>query len=162
MIFLTVGGQIPFDRLVRCVDQWAGEHAQSEVFAQIAASDYRPQHIEFAEFLSPDDFRARVAAADTIIAHAGMGSILTALEFGKPILVMPRRGHLQETRNDHQYGTAERLRERDLVDVAFDEQELRLRLDVIAPGRCRPPISPTASPELIDALRSFIAETSAR
>jgi UDP-N-acetylglucosamine transferase subunit ALG13 len=156
LIFVTVGGQIPFERLVRSVDEWAGERGRSDVFAQIAESDYRPRYIEFAEFLSPQEFRSRVEDAQSIVAHAGMGSILTALEFGKPILVMPRRGHLHETRNDHQYGTAERLKARKLVEVALDEAELRQHLDALMPVGEREPISPNANPDLIAALRGFI------
>ena len=36
MIFVAVGTQFPFDRLIRCVDEWALAHGV-EVVAQIAA-----------------------------------------------------------------------------------------------------------------------------
>ncbi len=156
MIFVTVGGQIPFDRLVRAVDDWAGERERSDVFAQIGGTDFQPENLEYTDFLSPDEFRAKVQSADLTVAHAGMGSILTALELSKPILVLPRRGHLRETRNDHQYGTAKRLRERGLIEVAMDTEELSERLDAIEPGRVREPISDCASAQLIETLRSFI------
>jgi len=58
-----------------------------------------------------------------------MGTIITALELDKPILVMPRRGDLGETRNDHQLATARRLHALGLIEVALDEAELRSRLD---------------------------------
>ena len=102
MIFVTVGAQMAFDRLVRTVDEWAATRGRKDVFAQIGPTEWRPRHIEWVAFLPPEDFRKRVADATMVVAHAGMGSIITALELGKPILVMPRRGHLQETRNDHQ------------------------------------------------------------
>ena len=47
-------------------------------------------------------------AAAAIVAHAGMGTILTALETGKRLLVMPRRAALGEHRNDHQLATVSR------------------------------------------------------
>lgn len=155
-IFVTVGAQMSFDRMVRAVDAWAAERGRSDVFAQIGPTDYRPAHIEWVEFIEPDEFRQRVAAADVLVAHAGMGSILTALEAGKPILVMPRRGDLRETRNDHQVATAERFREMGKVAVAMDEHELPARLDELDALPRTERIGSHASESLINAIRSFI------
>lgn len=156
MIFVTVGAQMPFDRMVRAVDEWAAMRNRMDVFAQIGETDYRPTTIGWTPFIEPEDFKARVASASVLVAHAGMGSILTALETGKPILVMPRRGDLRETRNDHQVATARRFLELGKVAVAFDEHELPQKLDELdrlsASGR----ISPWASDRLIGALRAFI------
>ena len=68
-------------------------------------------------------------SSTAIVAHAGMGTILTALELGKPLLIMPRRAALGEHRNDHQLATAERFAAVDGVKVAFDETEFALKLD---------------------------------
>ena len=46
------------------------------------------------------------SALQVVIAHDEMGSIITALEMGKPIVVMPRRAELGEHRNDHQVAAA--------------------------------------------------------
>src|SRR4051794_31546743 len=89
VIFVTVGAQMPFDRLVQCVDRWAQSHDRHDVFAQIGSGSQRPGYIRWAEFLNPSEFRQHVAQANVVVAHAGMGSIITALELGKPILVMP-------------------------------------------------------------------------
>lgn len=155
-IFVTVGAQMPFDRMVRAVDAWAGERGRSDVFAQIGPTDYRPAHIEWVEFIEPDEFRQRVAAASVLVAHAGMGSILTALEAGKPILVMPRRGDLRETRNDHQVATAERFLEMGKIAVAMDEHELPAKLDALDALPPAERIGSCASESLINAIRSFI------
>lgn len=85
-----------------------------------------------------------------------MGSILTALELGKPILVMPRRGDLDETRNDHQLATARHFLSQGRVAVAFDELELAAKLDQL--DRLLPPtrISTQASPQLLAVLNRFV------
>ena len=70
-----------------------------------------------------------MVAADAIVAHAGMGTILTALELGKPLLVLPRRASLGEHRNEHQLATARRFADTGRLAVAFDESELAQRLD---------------------------------
>jgi len=88
MIFVTVGAQMPFDRLVKTVDQWACERGRDDVFAQIGMTDYRPSNIQWTDFLTAEEFKQRFEAANVIVAHAGTGSIITALQLGKPILIM--------------------------------------------------------------------------
>lgn len=160
MIFLTVGGQMPFDRLVCAVDEWASARGRGgEVFMQIADGEYTPRSCGWVRFLSAGEFRERVEAASAIVAHAGMGSILTALEIGKPILVLPRRGELRETRNDHQVATARELSSRGQVRVAMTEDDLPERLDALVSERGQSAsvrISPWASDELLTAIRRFI------
>ena len=154
MIFVTVGAQMPFDRLVRAVDDWAGKRGRRDVFAQVGPTSFCPANIPYAKFLEPPDFDSKVREASVIVAHAGMGSILTALEVGKPILIMPRRGDLKETRNDHQVATARRFQGR--TAVAFDETELAQRLDEIDSLSAASRISSRASDLLAQSLLGFV------
>jgi UDP-N-acetylglucosamine transferase subunit ALG13 len=156
LIFVTVGAQMPFDRMVRAVDRWAQACGREDVVAQIGPTDWRPAHIRWTRFLDPAQFREHVESARVVIAHAGMGSILTALELGKPIIVMPRRGELRETRNDHQVATARQLLAQGRVQVAVDEDELLGKLEQIDSIRATPRIAPHASPQLISAIRQFV------
>jgi UDP-N-acetylglucosamine transferase subunit ALG13 len=91
VIFVTVGTQLPFDRMVAAVDAWAALAPGQQVFAQIGPTDLRPRHIDHRAFVSPAECHELMLAADAIVAHAGMGTILRALELGKPLLVLPRR-----------------------------------------------------------------------
>jgi UDP-N-acetylglucosamine transferase subunit ALG13 len=156
MIFVTVGTQLPFDRLVRAVDGWAGATGRSDVFAQMGPSRWKPRHIECAEFLSAPECRERIEQCDAVIAHAGMGSILTALELGKPIVVMPRLASLHEHRNDHQLATARRFEAQGRIVVAFDEEQLVRKLDEIGEFAAADRISSRASPRLLHAIRHFV------
>jgi UDP-N-acetylglucosamine transferase subunit ALG13 len=156
VIFVTVGTQLPFDRMVAAVDAWAAERPGVEVFAQVGPTHSAPGHISFASFISPGECQARMRAADAIVAHAGMGTILGALELGKPLLVMPRRADLGEQRNDHQLATARRFAELGRVAVAFDAAELAERLDQLDGLAVRERISPYASERLLTGLREAI------
>jgi UDP-N-acetylglucosamine transferase subunit ALG13 len=158
MIFVTVGSDVPFDRLVRVVDEWVGATGRTDVFAQIGLTDYKPAHVSYCSLLEPAEFSKRFASASIIIAHAGMGTILSALQGGKPILVMPRKGSLGETRNEHQIATAKRLLELGKVSVAFDEAELRNCLDHLDELKSSEKITCFASEQLIATLRDFIAK----
>ncbi len=159
MILVTVGSQAPFDRLIRAVDEWAGSRGRSDIFAQIATGEYVPQHIEFTRFVDPSEFKRLVHEAKVIVAHAGMGSIITALELGKPIVVMPRRAHFRETRNDHQVAAAKQFGAQGRIVVALDEQELPEKLEHAMTLGETARISTQASPELIGTIRSFLAGT---
>ncbi len=159
MIFVTVGSSAPFDRLVRAVDEWAGSRGRNDVFAQIGSSHYRPKHLQVVHQLDPTEFRDRIRSATLVVAHAGMGSIILALEIGKPIVIMPRRAHLGETRNDHQFATAKEFYRMEGIMVAFDEQELLLKLDQGEASATAPEIRAEASPRLISAVRAFLEGT---
>ena len=156
MIFVTVGAQMPFDRMCKAVDAWAAKRGRNDVFAQIGTTDWRPTSMRCTAMIDPPAFKKAMEECSVVVAHAGMGSILTALQFGKPILVMPRRGDLRETRNDHQVATAKRFKELGRVAVAFDEQELERELDRLGELRATERISPWASPELLAAVRAFV------
>ncbi|MGD1925882.1 MAG: glycosyltransferase [Paracoccaceae bacterium] len=127
--FLTVGTQLPFDRLVRAVDDWVGAAGRTkiEMFGQIgdvSQASYTPKNFDWTEFLEPDEFADRFAAATHVIAHAGMGTIISALMAGKPILILPRRASLEEQRNDHQLSTVDKFAGRPGVYAVLHEREV--------------------------------------
>ncbi len=163
MIFLTIGTHEPFDRLIRAVDDWYGRRQGSPaLFGQITeprADAYRPQHFEWVSRLTPAEYSARMERSSLIVSHAGMGSIITALHGGKPIVVMPRRGHLRETRNDHQYTTVKMLGGRPGIYVAEDETCLAAVMDrAIADigTTSAPRIAAFAEDKFTEPLRAFL------
>lgn len=153
---------MPFDRLVRAVDQWAGSTGRRDIFAQIGAGGERPVHLEWREFIEPAEHRQRLQSASLVIGHAGMGTIISALELGVPVLVMPRRAELREHRNDHQVATARRFEELGKVTVAYDEHSLRAQLEHVDQIRVRSGIEAGAADALLGALRRFVAEAASR
>lgn len=158
MILVTVGAQMTFDRLVQAVDAWAADNPGEEVFAQIGPRGWRPVHVPFKEFLDPLEFRRLVEKARVVVAHAGMGTILTALELGRPLLIMPRRGDLQETRNDHQIATARQLASLGRATVAYDAKHLIAELSHMARFAAPRQISDRASASLLSGLRKFVLD----
>lgn len=125
MIFLTVGTSFPFDRLVRAVDQYVTEKRINEtIFAQIGKGGYRPENFDWVETLDKKKFDEHFSQAETIIAHAGMGTITMALDSHKPILVMPRLKKYRELVNDHQLITAQRFEQLGHVIAVYDTNDL--------------------------------------
>ncbi len=156
MIFVTVGTDLPFDRMMKVIDQWAGESGRRDLFAQIGKGGWKPAHMPYSELLPPVDFANRFKEASVIISHAGMGTILSALHQGKPILVMPKRASLGEHRSEHQVATARHMMELGNVNVAFDERELLDRLNRIEELALPRRIAGGAGPDLVRSLRQFI------
>ena len=125
MIFLTVGTQFPFDRLVRAIDDIFDKSlADEELFAQIGETSYRPRNFESVASLEKRVFDNYVKQASGIIGHAGIGTITMALCNHKPLLVMPRLKRYREVVNDHQLAIAKKFSELGHILVAYDVKDL--------------------------------------
>lgn len=154
MIFATVGTQAPFDRFVRMLDEIVPELGE-EVIAQTCKGEYEPKNIKTVDFLPPDEFNDLFAKARIIIAHAGMGTVISALKQQKPIIIMPRIASWGEHRNDHQMATAMKLDELGYVYAAYDGKQLK---DLLLQKDLKPlcTIGEEASGTLIASLKEFI------
>ena len=134
MIFVTTGTQIPFDRFIQAVDEIM-EGMDEPVIVQALKSDYKPKNFETVDFLPPDEFNKILAGARWIVSHAGIGSILSALEYEKPIIIFPRLASWGEHRNDHQLATAMKMNELGYAYVAYDKKQLK---DLMLAGDLNP------------------------
>ena len=157
MIVATVGHQMPFDRLIRALDAWAIVEERTDLFAQVGRGCYLPRQFAAVPFVDAATLERRIAAATAVVAHAGMGTVITALRFGKPLLVFPRRAARGETRNDHQLATARHLEESGAALVAWDTIDLPARLADLETFTPPDRIGAAASGELIEAVRGFLA-----
>jgi UDP-N-acetylglucosamine transferase subunit ALG13 len=162
LILLSVGTQLPFDRLVRVVDAWADANGRQDVIAQIGPSNYVPKALKSFHFLDHEHFRELQAQCDLMVSHAGMGSIVTALEFGKPIVIMARDHRLGEHRNGHQVATLRRFGDRPGIYPAAGEPELINLLDNNEALTAGPRVDTKAPPAFVQYLRSVAAEDAGR
>ena len=159
MIFVTVGSQLPFDRLISTLDQWSTDSNSESVFAQIGNSEYRPKNIEFCKTMSPDDYSAYFKKADIIVAHAGMGTIISALELGKPLVLLPRLARNGEHRNDHQLATAKHFSSYKNIVVANNSTELLSAIDKLLAQNSfsGEPELTEVSTDLVFAIKEFVS-----
>ena len=123
MILVTVGTQLPFDRLIRAIDAIAPQF-DVPFFAQIGAGGYQPENMRWGATIPPADFDDMMRDAKLIVSHAGTGTFLTARRFVKPLVLFPRRAEFGEHRNDHQLATIARLADIPGVIGAMDEADL--------------------------------------
>lgn len=158
MIFATFGTQLPFDRPLAVLDQWAAANRQVNVNAQTGRTNWTFAHLDCATNLGQSAFAKAFASAQVIVAHAGMGSILQAGESGKPIILMPRRAILGEHRNDHQIDTATEMSVLPKLTVVHGAAGLAAALDRILtqPQAACPGGRTLASAPLISNIRDII------
>lgn len=159
MIFVTVGSQLPFDRLVHAVDRWAADTARDDVLAQVGVTEAPPSRIEWIKELDPGSFEERVAAADVLVGHAGTGTIMAALEAGKPVVILARTAAKAETRNDHQVATLSRFADTAGVYPASHEDEVGTLIEralTDAETSQSAGLSRHASGAIVERLRGFL------
>jgi UDP-N-acetylglucosamine transferase subunit ALG13 len=160
MIFVTVGSMFPFDRLIRAMDAWTAKRGRDDVFAQIGDGSYQPAHMKWIRRLDQTEFSETVQSAVLIVAHAGMGSVITAQEFGKPIVLLPRIEALREHNTDHQIATTNWLRGKPGIYVADidDDLDLKIQEALEANQKSFEKLTGTAPPDFVARIRAAILE----
>ena len=158
MIFVTIGSMFPFERMIRAMDAWAATDGRGEeILAQIGAGDYEPRHMTWVRKLDRRTYAETIRRSRLVVAHAGVGSIVTAGELRRPIVVLPRRAHLGEHTSDHQVETVGWLRAKSWVHVADDEGALPACIAAATEAAARGErLAAVADPAFIARLRRFI------
>ncbi len=133
MIFVTVGGMRGFERLVCQMDRIA-EELDEPVTMQIGSTDYEPRNCEYSRFMAREVMERLFADARIIVSHAGTGSILTALEHEKRLILVPRLKEHGEAFDDHQLEIAREMERRGMT-VVYDAGNLRSALENVKRSR---------------------------
>ena len=162
-VFLTVGSE-SCDRLVRAFDEWAGKNAKGlRVLAQIGPGGFRPENCESIDFLNPRDYKKAFSQASLIVSHAGMGTIITAIQLQKRLVVMPRLASLGETRNEHQLATVRHFNRCPNICIADTENHLSAQIESVLSTQADHEVSSVQSAELLESksdnsLTSFVRD----
>ena len=153
LIFVTVGTQLPFPRLIGHMLEWAKTHDERVV---LQTGDASTSHgCETFKSLSSNQFSTFVEHARVVVSHAGIGSIIAAKSIGRPIVLVPRHVNLGEHRNDHQLATAAAFEGQAGLRVAWEVGDIARLLDQVI----EPPLT-ACNPRydrLVDRIKSFVA-----
>ena len=161
MIFVTVGSQLPFDRLVENMDEWAGLNRKHEVVIQSGESNTTLKSCHLKKYISPDEWEKYLQDADFVVSHAGMGTILKCIDNAKPLIVMPRKFKLGEVRNDHQIATASKLKYITNIYVVNSQHELFVAIEkILDVGFQKENFKSKKLTQLISELNSFACNVS--
>ncbi|MCF6303368.1 MAG: hypothetical protein L3J13_09255 [Devosiaceae bacterium] len=125
MILLCVGNSIPFNRLVRTVDNWVDKKPTRTVFAQIGNAEFEPKNIGFIDFFENENTRAeQLNKAGLLVCDMSLDLLLPAIERGLPILALPRLSIFGEETGIDQITLAKNLKSDNLIHIARDEFHL--------------------------------------
>ena len=131
MIFLVLGTQkFQLNRLLREVDILIENGLiMQEVVAQIGNSDYIPLNYKYYHFLDKELFNDYINKANVIVSHSGIGTIITSLQAGKPVIVFPRLKKYGEHIDDHQLDIAKAFEKKKYVLCCHEHDSLINILD---------------------------------
>jgi UDP-N-acetylglucosamine transferase subunit ALG13 len=151
LIFVTLGTHHqPFQRLLDALVEFDPE----QLVVQYGPGA-PPPGVRRAEAYMPfDAMLENFAAAEGVITHAGVGSILCARRAGHVPVVVPRQHALGEHVDDHQAELTRRLEERGSVVAVWDIGRLR-ELTEGAFARRRP-ASDMPEPALCPSVRAAL------
>ena len=124
MIFVTIGTMYGFPRLIKEMDDIA-DGIDEEVIMQIGETIYEPKNTKYFRFTSREEMNQLYKNSRIVICHAGVGSILSAIEYAKPVIVIPRRKEYGEVIDDHQLEIARELENEGIINAVYDINELR-------------------------------------
>lgn len=125
MILLSIGThQQPFPRALDLIEPLA--HRGTHLIAQHGSTPPRSDvpNTTWVELMSFEELVDAMARADSVVCHAGVGTIMTALQAGHTPVVIPRRAHHGEHVDDHQLDIATRFAERGLIRCVTSETDL--------------------------------------
>lgn len=124
--FVTVG-TIPndFSRLLTKIDELI-EHGiiEGKVFVQKGYSKYLPENCEYTDFLDINEFEKQVKESNIIISHGGVGTLMTALKYGKKVIVVPRYRKFKEIKDDHQLEITRELEREGKIVALYDIDDM--------------------------------------
>lgn len=126
MIFVVLGTQkFQLNRLLQKLDEYVEQGLLTdEIYAQIGNSTYKPRHYAYKEFMDKKEFDATIAKADLVIAHSGVGTIITAIHAKKPVVVFPRLAKYKEHVDDHQLDIARAFEMKKYVLCCYENDDL--------------------------------------
>jgi len=155
LILVTVGGDIHnFTRLLLAVRNLKQKgKIKDDVVIQYGHSEFRCDNCECFDFVDIDVFEKLIQKSDIIISHAGAGTILTALKYGKPIIVVPRLKEFKEHINNHQLQlTKELAKQRKIIPVYRIN---RLEEAITIAKTFKPSLTINVLEEVVELIRKF-------
>lgn len=149
MIFVTVSAS-PFERLIKEMDRIAG-NMKEKVIMQIGRTRYEPKNAEFFRFTTFKKIIEYNKKARVVVTHGGAGCIITALSFGKPVVVVPRYKRFNEHINDHQLDLTKALEKEKKIVAVYDIRDLEYAITYASSVKYR-----KSKPKLINFIKWYI------
>ena len=125
MIFVTLGTQDKsFERLLQAIDREIERgNIKEKVIVQAGYTKYESKNMEIMDLVSQDEFDKLMKSCSLLITHGGVGSILTGIKYGKPVIAAARLKKYKEHNNDHQLQITTEFNKDGFILTALDNKE---------------------------------------
>jgi beta-1,4-N-acetylglucosaminyltransferase len=155
MIFVTIG-VLPFPRLIIKMDEIASR-IDEEIIMQIGSTKYKPNNAKYFTFKERyTEIQELNKKARVVVCPASGGSLMTAIEQGTPVVVVPRLERFKENLFDDDQLVKVFDNEGLLAGVVYDIDELEKTLEKV---KVVPRYMETTNKErLITFLRNYFDE----
>ncbi|MFH1722362.1 MAG: glycosyltransferase [Candidatus Altiarchaeota archaeon] len=154
LIYVTCGMHTHgFERLVRAMDEIA-EKTREKVVIQRGSTAYLPRFSRFSDFYPRDDAESLIKGARVVVSHAGIGTIIQALNFERPLILVPRLKKFQEHNNDHQLEVAREVAKIYGVPTVLDVSDIKNLLEKVKPIKRKT----KGKEKIIKCIKEFLAE----
>jgi UDP-N-acetylglucosamine transferase subunit ALG13 len=153
LIFVTVGThQDPFERMLAAIEALPD---RSDLVVQYGPGRVPEGVGRAAAFMPFGEMEENFEAAEAVITHAGVGSILCARRVGHVPVVIPRLRELGEHVDNHQQELTRALAERGEVEPVWPGEDLAAALAKVPPRQSSALETPESRP-LLNAVRAAL------
>lgn len=122
MIFVMVGTHnLGFGRLIKKMDKIA---ENEEVVIQTGNTKYSPKNAKYFDFTGLGTIHDYIEKADVVVTHGGIGCVTDSLQYGKPLVIVPRLKRHNEHTNDHQLDLAREIEKEGKAIIVLDIERL--------------------------------------
>lgn len=103
MIFVILGNsQLSFIRLIQLVELCKIFQGKTIIY-QFGSTPFDPvKYPNSFDYVNRNKYETIFKQSELVISHAGVGTIIDAGEYQKPLVIVPRRKKENEHHNDHQ------------------------------------------------------------
>jgi len=123
MIFVTLGTQKQqFTRVLDLIEN-SKIFRKNRIIVQAGHTKYESNKMTILDFISYEEMEKYIEESKLVVCHGGVGSIFTALQKSKKVLVVPRLSKYGEHINDHQLEICEQLEKDGYITYLRDGEE---------------------------------------
>ena len=122
-VTVSLGSELwPF---TRAIDRVRKLLPDADITWQVGSTEYLEDGQFLRQWVPAEELRAAIRESDAVVMHAGVGSVLVALDEGKVPVILPRQRQHREHVDDHQLEVARLLADRGLA-ISVNPDELTL------------------------------------
>lgn len=126
MILVILGTQDKtFDRLLKAIEkQIKLGNLEGDVIVQAGSTKYESKYMKIFDYIPMEQFDEYIKEADLVIAHGGVGTILSSIRKNKKVIAVPRLSKYKEHENDHQLEIVSEFTKRGYIIPCYDLKKL--------------------------------------